>query len=572
MSFQIYVHTVDTKGKLQSSVDPSNSNDLVRKSYVDAQITAGTTSNTYWLEPVEGILAAPPASPSSGDRYLVAASGLSGAFANQENDIAEYNGTSWDFTAEQEGGAVWIKDDNENRVFDGSSWVLMSSISGAVPLTKIAASGDNLASGAKVLETKAGTSVASGDLLTIDGNNKIDKATSIPSSLLSDATTSSKGIIQVGDGLAVTNGVLSVDSGTAANKILKAGANLSDGNILGITDDAGTLKVQAASSAQLRTAIGDASTSVKGVASFSSNDFSVSSGAVSVDVGMSTNQIVQSAGSLSNGSILKAATATYDSNTTYASLSGTYSESNSNLSYSSQADGTTLITISSISFSSGNFSSFSVGDHFYASGYSGPITSIDSGNDTLVWRYAYSFSSGTSLMSPTIHPGLTTGINNASAADIAGACRDASTSAKGVASFASGDFSVSSGAVSLKRQLLNNAGSGIPTSVSSISSFADLDEFYVFDLSGASSTATLTLPDLQGADALGRKIEIAVLGGMSASNALTVSGGNASNGYAQNIDSAASYVLSQNYQVLKLVVCELPTGSDGAAKTVYKIV
>ena len=109
--------------------------------------------------------------------------------------------------------------------------------------------------------------------------------------------------------------------------------------------------------------------------------------------------------------------------------------------------------------------------------------------------------------------------------------------------------------------------------MSSPSNFGDLKEFYVFDLSGASSTATFTLPDLATQnDALGRKIEIAVLGGMSATNALTVSGGNNSSGYAQNIDNAASFTMSQNYQVLKLVVCKVPTSVESAASTVYKIV
>lgn len=574
MSFQMYVHTIDTKGKLQSSVNPSDNNDLARKAYVDAQITAGTTSNTYWLEPVEDILAAQPSDPTSGSpRYLLASSGVTGAsWAGNEDKIAEWNGSAWEFTDEDEGQAIWVKDADENRVYNGSSWVLMSSISGAVPLTKIGSAVGDLATTSKVLETKSGTSLAGGDLLTIDANAKIDKATAIPSTLLSDATTSSKGIIQVGDGLSVSGGVLSVDAGTDADKILRAGESLSDGDILAITNDGG-LKVKAASSAQLTNAIGPASTSALGVARFSSDDFSVTAGAVSVDVGMSMNQIVESSEGLNNGSLLKAQSGEFDTSTTNAQLSGNYSEGNG---YDTTFNSTTNkyeVVFENVSFSSGSFATIAVGDFLDGSGVSLEIIALDSSNDEITTQSDNNYHTSTTIMSPTIHPAQVQGIANASAANIADACRDASTSDKGVASFASADFSVSSGAVTLKRTLLNNASSAIPTAVSSPSNFSDLKEFYVFDLSGASSTATFTLPDLASqTNALGRKIEIAVLGGMSATNALTVSGGNNSSGYAQNIDNAASFTMSQNYQVLKLVVCKVPGSVESAASTVYKIV
>ena len=571
MSFNAYVHIVDTKGKLQSSASPSHNNDLVTKSYVDSQITTQTEANTYWQEPVEDILATPPGSPTSGDRYLIASSGATGDWAGDEDKVAEWDGSAWVLTAAEEGQALWVKDADENRVYNGSDWVLMSSISGAVPLTKIGSAVGDLSSTAKILETKSGTSLAAGDLLTIDANAKIDKATAIPSSLLSDATTSAKGIIQVGDGLNVSNGVLSVDAGTDADKILRAGENLSDGDILAITDDGG-LKVKGATSAQLRTAIGAASTSATGVASFSSDDFTVTgAGAVSVDTGMGSNQIVESSESLTDGSILKAQSGEYDSSTTNAQLSGNYSEgSGFDTSYNSTT-GKYDVVFENVSFSSGSFSTISVGDVLAGSGYSFTITALDSSNDEISTESDDNYHEYSTIMSPTIHPAQVQGIANASAANIADACRDASTSAKGVASFSSDDFSVSSGAVSLKRLLINNLSSGIPTSITSPSSYGDLKQFYCFDLSGASSTATLTLPNLANAGLVGRQIEVAVLDGMSSTNALTIAGGNDSNGNAQQIDGLASVVISQDYQVLKLLVVKDPSGSS-ADQTVFKIV
>ncbi len=71
-------------------------------------------------------LSTPPSSPSTGDRYIVA-SGGTGDWSGHDNDIAEYNGSSWDFTTPTEGTACWVEDEDGNYTYNGSSWVTFGS-------------------------------------------------------------------------------------------------------------------------------------------------------------------------------------------------------------------------------------------------------------------------------------------------------------------------------------------------------------------------------------------------------------------------------------------------------------
>ncbi len=64
---------------------------------------------------------APPGSPAEGDRYLVAAP-ATGGWLGHSGEIAEYDGDSWNFTAPNEGLAVWVEDENTHYRHDGSAW------------------------------------------------------------------------------------------------------------------------------------------------------------------------------------------------------------------------------------------------------------------------------------------------------------------------------------------------------------------------------------------------------------------------------------------------------------------
>jgi len=70
-------------------------------------------------------LTAPPGSPSTGDRYVVA-SPATGGWSGKEDDIAEWDGAAWAFDTPAAGWAVWIDDESEIYVFNGSSWGMES--------------------------------------------------------------------------------------------------------------------------------------------------------------------------------------------------------------------------------------------------------------------------------------------------------------------------------------------------------------------------------------------------------------------------------------------------------------
>ena len=91
------------------------------KGYVD-----GKVQGVDWQPSVLGELATPPGSPTTGDRYLIIAT-ATGDWVGREDDIAEWNGTSWDFTTPNDGFAVWLEDVNVQKVYNGTAWVLFGS-------------------------------------------------------------------------------------------------------------------------------------------------------------------------------------------------------------------------------------------------------------------------------------------------------------------------------------------------------------------------------------------------------------------------------------------------------------
>lgn len=80
------------------------------------------TGPAEWRAAVESASeTAPPGSPGVGDRYVVA-SPATGAWTGHEDDIATWDGGSWDFETPIAGWVVWVKDVSELYVFDGTSW------------------------------------------------------------------------------------------------------------------------------------------------------------------------------------------------------------------------------------------------------------------------------------------------------------------------------------------------------------------------------------------------------------------------------------------------------------------
>lgn len=63
----------------------------------------------------------PPVSPATGDVYIVAAGGT-GAWTGQDDDIATWNGASWDFDTPTEGRTIGVQDEDIAVFWDGSAW------------------------------------------------------------------------------------------------------------------------------------------------------------------------------------------------------------------------------------------------------------------------------------------------------------------------------------------------------------------------------------------------------------------------------------------------------------------
>ena len=90
-----------------------------------AEAIVDAINGLVWQQPVKDIVKDAPAEPApvAGDRYLVDATGATGAFVGKENNIAEYNGASWDFTPPVEGEAIYVQDTDEQWTYNGTRWV-----------------------------------------------------------------------------------------------------------------------------------------------------------------------------------------------------------------------------------------------------------------------------------------------------------------------------------------------------------------------------------------------------------------------------------------------------------------
>jgi hypothetical protein len=71
-------------------------------------------------------LAAPPAVPTEGQRYIVATS-PTGPWAGRTGQIAAWQDGAWSFFQPKEGWLAWVGDEDKVCAFDGSGWVLAGS-------------------------------------------------------------------------------------------------------------------------------------------------------------------------------------------------------------------------------------------------------------------------------------------------------------------------------------------------------------------------------------------------------------------------------------------------------------
>jgi len=168
-----------------------NSGDAVNKSQLDA--VTSTVKNMEWQPSVLSVATTPPSTPSTGDRYLINGTGQ-GDWTGHDNQIAEWNGSSWVYTTPTVG--TFVSADNESSklyLFGGSGW-----------------------------DTKYFESTTASTGLT-----KVGFDIRVDATLAGSGLTFDSGIMSVGagTGIIVNPDNIAVDVGTSANKIIQLDSN-----------------------------------------------------------------------------------------------------------------------------------------------------------------------------------------------------------------------------------------------------------------------------------------------------------------------------------------------------------
>jgi hypothetical protein len=111
-----------TEDTIRIGADKINANLISISEALEASI-----NGLLWQENVKDKdLSIPPASPITGDRYIIAAN-PAGAWLNHATHIAQYGTSSWVFTVPVGGYCLTVTDENADYIFNGTSWVVKSS-------------------------------------------------------------------------------------------------------------------------------------------------------------------------------------------------------------------------------------------------------------------------------------------------------------------------------------------------------------------------------------------------------------------------------------------------------------
>ena len=213
-------------------VTPTSSTHLATKGYVDTFV-----QGVDWQESVlDKDLATPPGAPSSGDRYIVASGGTD-AWSGEDNNIAEWNGSSWDFTAAAESMSCWVEDENVLYVYNGSAWVKLGSTTDHGNLLGLADDDHSQYH----TDGRADTWLGTKDLDDVGDGTSYERvaAAELTAGIYKDATTTTKGIASFN-----TN-----DYDVSSGAVSRKAASIVDGDIdtsadilidkVGITIDGG---------------------------------------------------------------------------------------------------------------------------------------------------------------------------------------------------------------------------------------------------------------------------------------------------------------------------------------------
>lgn len=112
------------------------------------------------LSVIDRDLAAPPASPADGDRYVVAA-GATGAWSGKSGSVAAFQDGAWAFYQPRTGWICFVADEAAMLAWSGWAWVSMSGSGG--PSGTLAVSTHGATIGAAIIEEELTLAGASTD-------------------------------------------------------------------------------------------------------------------------------------------------------------------------------------------------------------------------------------------------------------------------------------------------------------------------------------------------------------------------------------------------------------------------
>jgi len=275
-------------------VYPTATNHLATKGYVDS-IAQGLD----WQDSVlDKDLSDPPSTPSSGDRYIVAVSGT-GAWSGHDYDVTEWDGSSWTFETKNEGMAAWVEDEDKLYVYNGSAWVQFGSTISHNNTTGKQGGASNeyyhlSATDYTALVTDRAETVEDivGDM--VSGNTETNIAVTYSDNganrgklnfsvnTADDAGTLGVATYDSSD-FDVSGGTVTLEASVMKSASSDSGSATPANHIVIFAGGEG---IDTSATGNTVTIIGeDASTTNKGIASFDSGDFAVTSGAVSIKAG-----------------------------------------------------------------------------------------------------------------------------------------------------------------------------------------------------------------------------------------------------------------------------------------------